>query len=1268
VSAIDPRDFSGTSRFQIRRRLGAGGMGVVYEAFDAERRETIALKTLHNVDAQGLYRLKQEFRTLQDLQHPNLVGLGELISDGDQWFLTMELVPGTDFLSYVRPGADSAQRADAQADTDFGVVGTTSRPTETSTPKRARALSPTPAPTPTPTPAPPLDEARLRAGLRQLALGVTALHSAGIVHRDIKPSNILVRPDGRVVLLDFGLAVPAAGEAHGTETAVVGTAIYMAPEQGASKRVGPAADWYSVGTILYEALTGRPPFVGPAIEVLLNKQRYEPPPPRAIVPNVPPDLDTLCASLLAFEPQRRPPGREVLARLGVSEAALDSSISKTTSGLSLGQVSLFVGRDHELGKLRRAFADIGRGQPRTVILYGESGVGKSALMAQLTRELAKDAGAVVLSGRCYERESVPYKAFDGIVDALTHHLMDLDQNEAARLLSRDAPVLARVFPVLRRVPAMTRLPQPRRAQPGPQELRSRAFSALRGLLAALSQRAPLVLTIDDLQWADADSLALLQEVMHPVDAPALLLCATVRSTAEEPSELAGPLQGIERTLRNINFIHIAPLPAPEARELAEKLIEHVAAGQSVSPESIADEAAGHPLFIHELVRHAAVEMRPRSLRLDEALWSRIRRLELTAQTLLELVAVHGAPIAHDVLARSAGLEFAELSRWVAVLRVGHLVRTAGVRQSDTLDVYHDRVREAVLANLGAETLRGHHYRLAEALQSASVTGHDQQRLVRHLEAAGDPERAAQQAEQAAHLAAEALAFDRAAELYRTAIRLGSYSEAEIRALRLQLGDCLSNAGRGAEGAHVYLAAADGADAATRQDMHRRAAEQLLMTGHIEHGLTTTETVLREIGVKMPKTSVRTVLSIVWQRTKLRLRGLHWTPRDASEIPAAELTRIDVYKAVALGLAMVDPIRGMDFQCRSLLLALRAGEPRRIGRALAFETTFVASQGGRSLERARQLMEHATQIVGVNRDPYVLAWSQAGYGAFAYFSGKFRAAATLWSEVENQFRDSTTGTAWEINNARIFRMLSLRYLGVFRELGRWYDEYLRDAARRGDRYTEATLKRVLAIGWLARARVDMARADLEEDLWSPPEGGFHLQHWYALRAWAEVDLYERAGAAAMERARPLLQRFDRSLMARIMTLRAETPWIRGRLALAQAEAGVARGAALAVANQMARKMERELFPPAAAWASLLRAAIAVQKGDADGAVAAARRAAALAQDVDLQLCHAAATRRLGELLGGDEGKDLVAEGTAWMIHQGIQDPTRMTEVVAPGFGS
>ncbi|HSN98036.1 MAG TPA: serine/threonine-protein kinase, partial [Candidatus Nanopelagicales bacterium] len=405
-------DFAGTARFEVVREIGLGGAGVVYEVFDRERSGRVALKVLRALDAEGRLRFKTEFRSLQDLHHPNLVSLGELHEQDGQLFLTMELVRGVDFVVYVR----EHEQGDVEPPSSLRSVDGAGPP----------PLTPEPEPERTSRRRPSFDEARLRGALAQLLQGLCALHDARKVHRDIKPSNVLVTAGGRVVILDFGLITDS--DAPRRHDQAEGTAHFIAPEQADGLPVGPAADMYSVGVMLYLALTGEYPFRGSPSMALRLKRWVAPPPPGEITPGLPPDLEQLCVELLRIDPAARPSAREMLRRLHV--APLEDDLPE----ISLRQA--FVGREQELAELTQAFAEARAGRATAELVEGESGVGKSAL---LRRFLVRIAGeALVLTGRCHERESVPYKALDGLIDALSLHLAALPARDAQALLPPDA--------------------------------------------------------------------------------------------------------------------------------------------------------------------------------------------------------------------------------------------------------------------------------------------------------------------------------------------------------------------------------------------------------------------------------------------------------------------------------------------------------------------------------------------------------------------------------------------------------------------------------------------------------------------------------------------------------------------------------------------------------------------------------------------------------------------------------------------------------------
>ena len=1248
------RAFEDQGRYRILQELGRGGMGVAYRAWDARRQAEVALKTLQGMGASLLYRFKNEFRSLAGVTHPNLVALHELVSDGQTWFFTMELIEGVDFYHYVRTSPDEVVIDEESTE----AVPATSEFTPSSPDLNMEDRAVTEATVPCQHPARGLTAAqidRLRPALRQLAEGLSALHAAGKLHRDLKPANVLVTRQGRVVILDFGLAaeLDRSGRHQSSVATIVGTLPYMAPEQAEASAVSPASDWYSFGIMLFEALTGLLPFEGSVTRILQDKQRLDPPPPSTLVAGVPVDLDTLCVELLRRNPAQRPSGPEALRRL-----------AGATPDRPRPAPALFVGRARELAALAGAFRTLREGRTLSVRLWGPSGAGKSALLRRFAEDLREREGAVVLAGRCYEQESVPFKAFDSLVDALSRYLVRLPQPEAAALLPRDVASLVRVFAVLQQVPAVARAPR-REAAADPQELRRRAFAALRELLARLGDRRPLVLLIDDLQWGDVDSAALLAELLRPPDPPALLLLTAHRGNAQGGSvALQAFLAAEEQAAVERRTLEVGPLDDDAARALARSLLTDPAgAAAPERVETIAREARGNPFFVVELTQHLHSGAMPAAADLgllERVLRERVRSLGEAERRLLEVAAVAGRPLRQGDACRAAEAGLDALT----LLRSARLLRGTGLQEADEVEPYHDRVREAVLASLSAGSLREHHRRLALVLEASGQA--EPALLAVHFEGAGEPARAAPHAVRAAERAAAALAFDRAAQLYRLALRLlPELPAAEECELRRRLADALGGAGRGAEAAAEYLAAADRAGAEAALSLRRQAAEHYLRSGR-EEGLAVLRQVLTEVGLDLPATPRRALLGLIGRRLWLWLRGLRFRERPAEQVPARELARIDACLSAVRGLTLTDPVRGMYFQTRGLLLALRAGEPVRLTHLLLTEINNLSFAGGRGRRIAHiwQLIEGLRQC---QDRPFLSALALFTRGLDCFLAGRWRTAREQLSACEELLRQRCAGVPAELVMVQMFGLASLMYLGRMKELARQLPTVLEELREYEDRLTVRQLRLFQQVMVrLAADDVEGAGDGWHEVMAQAPAGGFLVEHYLGLQAGVWLKLYVGDGASAWRLLSERWPAYAASQLRFMQKIRMDMHLLRAGAALAAAGSHPRNRSLLRLAEREVRRVEREAMPWGDALARLLRAGLSFRSGDTSGAREQLEEAMHRLEAVDMGLHAAAARRCLGQLTGGEEGRKLVADADAWMAAEQVRNSARMTALLAPAF--
>jgi hypothetical protein len=1224
--------FRGTTRFRLVRFIGRGGMGVVYEAFDELNGVPVAVKLLPIVSPDLLLRFKREFRAVADVRHPNLVRLGELVSEGSQWFFTMELVKGIDLASYIR-GADPARLVQAPAGAPDGAVAR-SEPTLPGGGSRELEAGPGAG----------YREDRLRLGLGQLARALAALHGAGCVHRDVKPTNVLVTADGRAVLLDFGLVRESSTE---TTFTGAGTPEYMAPEQVAQAAVTGAADFYALGVILFEVLTGQLPFRGLSHEILYRKQYGRPPRAADLAPSAPPDLLALCDGLLEPDPQRRWPAARVLEVLAEpapvgDEASGAPRLVPRFEGRFAGR---FVGREAELADLDALLAEVrAGGGARAAIVRGESGVGKSTLVRAFLERHAGDDSTILVTGRCYERELVPYKAVDGIVDALTVVMRHYDAETIERIIPARAAVLLQTFPVLGRIGALAQAPQDWGGL-DPRQLRAAMFTAFRELLVALGERALIVAFIDDLQWADADSLALLSEALRHPDSPRLLLLGTLRGPAPEtrPADrlLAGEV--LETHLR------LGNLDDGPARALAHDLLR---AGGAAAPDAdaavLARESGGHPLFLLELARTA--HLRPAAhgaLTLDGVLRAQMDAFAPPAIRILRALAIARAPIPMRTLRRFLAVEGLTAVDLLDGLRAARFVHSTTERGEELVDIAHDRIRQVARAATSPAEARELHAELAEAFEDVGSS----LRAAGHWSEAGRADRAAVHFAAAAQRAAEALAFDRAAEHYQVALALGDWSADKTRELLVGLADALANAGRGAEAAPHYLEAARTAGPLLALDLRRRGAEELLRSGRLDEGRAVAADALDAAGLRFSRSPLR---SLVWQRVVLRSRGLRFRRRLAEEIAPRELARIDLCWSLSSGLGLMDPVQGAHFQVRSLVLALGAGEPYRVARGIAGEAAYAAAQGDR--RRSQALLGEARDIASTLALPEATGIVSLMSGLAGHLGGAFAQAVADLTAAERIFRERCVGTAWEINAVRHFTLECCYYLGDLARFRTATLEGLKEATDRGSVYATTTLRTGLANAiWLLRDEPAQALADADRAMHGWTAHGYHIQHWYELIARAQIDLYNGDGAAAHARVSAGWPDLRRSNLLRMQHTRIVATHLRGRAALAAAldAAGPERAARLELARRCARRLARDGRGWGNAFAALLQAGIARVAGQPGEAAAWLARAVAETRLHGLALHRAAA--------------ELETSGAGWMSAEGVRAPRPLARMLAPGLG-
>ena len=632
-SEAKPIDVPG---YQILAKLGRGGMGVVYQALESRLDRHVALKFVPPElagDASRMQRFIREAQTASGLNHPHICTVHALGEHEGVPFIVLEFIEGQTLKAH---GANNVAIPDA---------------------------------------------CRL---IRQAANALAAAHAAGVVHRDIKPENMMVRSDGYVKVLDFGLArkLPTLGPntaAANHDTwpgAIMGTVSYMSPEQARGAQLDGASDIFSLGIVLYWLVAGEHPFhQGTSFETLHAIANAQPTPISRHNPSVPAALEGLLEGMLQKDARLRPTANEV-------EHALTSIIRgvRATRELSSRRV---VHREHELTSLREALAAAEAGRGSLVCVTGEPGIGKTTLVEDFLESLQSRGTVQIARGRCSERQASA-SAYLPIVDALADLIRGETGDAVLRLLRVVAPTWsAQLVPGSRygTVPPVAHTQQA-------------MLREIATLLTAVSRIGTVVLFVDDVHWSDVSTVDLLAYVGRHCRERPVLIIVTYR-----PTELLlgpHPFHRVKLDLQAQGVCHELALSFLGRSQIEDLLSltfpDH--AFPADFAELIRSRTEGSPLFAADLLRYlrergviAQTDGRWQLARELPDIWHdlpetvrsmiqrKLERLNENDHWLLSVAAAQGYQFDSTVIAEAAKLDPADVEQRLQLLeRVHGLVR------------------------------------------------------------------------------------------------------------------------------------------------------------------------------------------------------------------------------------------------------------------------------------------------------------------------------------------------------------------------------------------------------------------------------------------------------------------------------------------------------------------------------------------------------------------------------------------------------------------
>ena len=1254
-------------------RIGEGSSSVVFRALDSEKDLVVALKQLRYPDSTERFNFKQEFRSLQDIYHLNIAQLYDLFDSEDHCFIAMELIDGTDFVSFAR-------RSQKQI--------------------HSRAIETIFLP--------------LRLALAHLIRGLVALHGAGKLHRDIKPTNVIVESSGRAVLVDFGLCTDLRPSRFQFETQSLrhaGTPAYMAPERlEPGSPVAEASDWYGVGAMLYEALVGEVPYpvefeqtdggfydLQEYCRSLRQAQKKPPKPPHELNEKIPKDLSDLALSLLQWEADARPTDSEMSS---FASPQVPEGSNAKHSVFSYFSKDVFVGRSIEEKKLQQAFRH-SLNEAATVLVEGISGIGKTTLMEQFLSSVFESDGALILRSRCHPQEQVKYNAVDGLIDNLSTFLRRR-QAYIADVSEENAKALSTVFPVLERV-------TPNQAialSTDHQLVLQQAMAGLRQLLTKVTEDRPLVIWIDDAQWCDPTSLPVLREVFHHPQSPPNLLIISFRSEDYENNDVIKQLSGNVKTgvAAPVEHIKLLPLNREEIRSLVSKVEGLSEEIDDELLQRISEDTGGLPLFVIEWIyryREISNQARSRKIDVSSVFRERVTSLPRELRDVLEIVAVSSRPVEEKTLidlTSPTEVTAAALSR----LCHQHLLRKTLLGGKWSYESYHDKIRGTTRGLLDTEDRRARHRQIADVLKKAP--GVDPEILLEHYLGAEDRGAAADYAKKAALKALTRLAFERGAELFGLAVQLRGHKREDFDLLVSQA-EAWANAGRTKKAARTYYKAALQAQNVQCErdrvtEIRVKAAEQALAGGFFQSGRKLLRGAFKNLELSFPTDPFAAhVLSIknrvkfngnLWLRRHVPWLETHRLPKKTHhgfdgphrvgihKIAPRDL-RLDTLWVASRSMSIIDYVVGEAMTSWYLTEAVSQNEPSRLLRAFGLEASIYANIGRPwTLRRSDHLLQEAEQLLQGSRDEYDHAFLNVCRTSIEFVRGNWRSCLDVAQKTVTQYQEKVTvpqsafrGGHWDITVTLGFELAALVFLGEFAELRHKLPQLLEDAERRGDRYRATVFSSSYTVFLpLSEDRPDDALRTAEELIAGIPSDQFISLHFHHFISKINALLYEGRAWEAWSLVEQRWPLFKNSWLAYTGCIGSHLRDLRARAALSAAKeepmnTNWTTKRLLDVATQEANAIAKRHLPHAKATAASIRAGVAGIHGNSAKEKEQLTVAVSGFAGSDMKLHQAAGALALGKLTGGDEGAKMLKTSMEFFTAQGIKRPNAMAALLLPG---